>query len=163
MIPREEPIGLFVTRIAKELSRAFEAALAVRGGSLASWLVLASIEGGLHGSQRSIAADIGVEGPTLTHHLNRMEAEGLVTRARDPHNRRVHQVEVTAAGHAEFLGLVDTVQAFDQRLRADFTDVELANLRRLLLRLAANATTTEPESAGAGDPHGSQHSRKESR
>jgi MarR family transcriptional regulator, transcriptional regulator for hemolysin len=42
MGPSEDPIGLSVTRTAKALSRAFDAALADGGGSLASWLVLAS-------------------------------------------------------------------------------------------------------------------------
>ena len=82
--PPEEPIGLLVSRTAKTLSRSLDAALAERGGSLPSWLVLTSVIGGMHGSQRSIAAEVGVEGPTLTHHLNRMEAAGLVTRQRDP-------------------------------------------------------------------------------
>src|SRR6266511_1795274 len=132
MYPSEEPIGLVVTRTAKALTRAFDAALTARGGSLASWLVLAALEGRLHRSQRSIAADVGVEGPTLTHHLNRLEADGLVTRARNPENRRVHRVEVTSEGHAAFRSLLDAVQGFDQRLRAGFTAAELATLRQLL-------------------------------
>jgi MarR family transcriptional regulator for hemolysin len=135
----DEPIGLSVTRTAKTLSRAFDAALAEGGGSLASWLVLASLKGGLHGTQREIAEDVGVEGPTLTHHLNRMEAMGLVTRARDPRNRRAHQVELTAEGELAFQNLLARVQAFDRRLRAGFSDEELATLRRMLGRLADNA------------------------
>jgi MarR family transcriptional regulator for hemolysin len=141
--PNEEPIGLFVTRTAKTLSRAFDAALAERDGSLAAWLVLASLAGGLHQSQRSIAAAVGVEGPTLTHHLNRMEAEGLVTRERDPDNRRAHQVGLTPAGQTAFHSLLAVVQAFDRRLRSNFTAEELAQLRALLQRLAANATEEE--------------------
>ena len=101
--PTDEPIGLLVARTAKTLSRSFDDALALQGGSLASWLVLTSIMGGQHASQRSIAAEIGVEGPTLTHHLNRMETAGLVSRTRNPENRRVHQVEPTDAGRAEFM------------------------------------------------------------
>jgi MarR family transcriptional regulator for hemolysin len=144
MAPPQEPIGLFVTRSSKAVSRAFDSALADRGGSLATWLVLASLAGGLHGSQRSIADAVGVEGPTLTHHLNRMEAAGLVTRERDPHNRRVHQVELTREGREEFRALLGGVQAFDRRLRKNFTDAELATLRSLLQRLADNATANDP-------------------
>ena len=97
---REEPIGLFVTRRTKELSRAFDAVLVDAGGSLAAWLVMASLKGGLHQSQREIADELGIEGPTLTHHLNRMESAGLVTRARNPENRRVHDVTLTPDGRA---------------------------------------------------------------
>ncbi len=135
-----------LTRTAKILSRSFDAALAERGGSLPTWLVLLSLNGGKHRSQRSIAAEVGIEGPTLTHHLNRMEADGLVTRARDPQNRRVHQVELTDDGRGVFHALLGAVVSFDECLRAGFTDDELATLRDLLHRLAANAANpSEPE------------------
>ena len=137
--PVEEPIGLLVARTAKVLSRSFDDALAERGGSLASWLVLSSLAGTPHLTQRSIAAEVGVEGPTLTHHLNRMEAEGLVTRQRDPQNRRAHKVELTERGRAEFGSLLGSVAGYDERLRSGLTDRDLATLRRLLRRLAANA------------------------
>jgi MarR family transcriptional regulator, transcriptional regulator for hemolysin len=149
--PGVEPIGLCVTRTAKTLSRSFDAALAEGGGSLASWVVLASLKGGLHATQREIAEDVGVEGPTLTHHLNRMEAAGLVTRARDPRNRRAHQVEVTAAGELAFRSLLARVQEFDRRLRAGFANEELATLRRLLERLADNAARDD---SARGDDQG---------
>jgi len=143
---RQEPIGLLVTRAAKALSRSFDEALAERGGSLSTWLVLLSLTGDEHRSQRSIAAEVGVEGPTLTHHLNRMEADGLVTRARDPQNRRAHQVELTDDGRAAFHSMLGAVVGFDKRLRAGFADDELATLRDLLHRLAANAaSSSEPE------------------
>lgn len=137
-----EPIGLFVTRTARAVSRAFEAALIEGGGSLASWLVMASLKSGLHQSQRALAEVIGVEGPTLTHHLNRMEAAGLVTRTRNPSNRRVHDVELTPEGDRAFLSLVGVVRDFDQHLREGFTDRELASLRSLLQRLSGNALST---------------------
>jgi MarR family transcriptional regulator, transcriptional regulator for hemolysin len=148
MGPPTEPIGLCVTRTAKTLSRAFDDALAERGGSLASWLVLASLKGGLHATQREIAEDVGVEGPTLTHHLNRMEAAGRVTRVRDPRNRRAHRVELTGAGELAFRTLLARVQAFDRQLRAGFSDEELATLRRLLDRLAGNVAGHDRTQAG---------------
>ena len=131
---------MVLTRTAKTLNRAFDATLAERGGSLPTWLVLLSVTGE-HRSQRSIAAQVGVEGPTLTHHLNRMEADGLVTRERDPQNRRVHQVALTDNGRTVFHELLGAVVSFDERLRAGFTDDEVTTLRVLLHRLAANAAT----------------------
>ena len=137
--PDVEPIGLQVTRTAKVLSRAFDQALAEGGGSLPTWLVLVSVMGQAHETQRDLAAAVGVEGPTLTHHLNRMEAGGLVTRRRDPENRRVHQVSLTPDGEAAFRNLLQHVATFDGQLRTGFTDDELAQLRSFLDRLAANA------------------------
>jgi MarR family transcriptional regulator for hemolysin len=154
--PAQEPIGLLATRTAKVVSRAFDDALARAGGSLPTWLVLVSLRRGAPGAQRHLAEAVGVEGPTLTHHLNRMEADGLVTRRRDPANRRAHLVELTDAGEAAFAGLLQTVAAFDARLRAGFTDAELDALRGGLDRLRTNAAAfaasaaapvAEPEAA----------------
>lgn len=139
----EEPIGLFVTRMAKLLSRAFDGALAGQGGSLASWLVLASLAGGLPATQRALAADLGIEAATLTHHLGRMEAAGLVRRERPAANRRVQQVELTDEGRTAFGALLVTVQDFDRRLRAGFTDDELATLRTLLQGLVDNVAASQ--------------------
>ena len=150
--PSTEPIGLLVTRTAKSLSRSFDAVLADHGGSLPTWLVLMSLAGGLHRSQRSIAAEVGVEGPTLTHHLNRMESDGLVTRRRDPENRRVHQVELTEPGRQAFVALLGAVQSFDEQLRNGFTDDELATLRHLLGRLAANIASSRSRGPDSKEP-----------
>ena len=138
--PATEPIGLEVTRTAKALSRAFDDALAESGGTLSTWLVLVSLVARTHGSQRDLAEAVGVEGATLTHHLNRMETAGLVVRQRDPDNRRVHQVELTESGEAAFQGLRQRAAAFDERLRAGFTDHELTQLRGFLDRLRTNVS-----------------------
>jgi MarR family transcriptional regulator for hemolysin len=141
--PDAEPIGLLLTRAAKVVSRAFDEALTAAGGSLPTWLVLVSLKGQKHGAQRELAEAVGIEGPTLTHHLNRMEADGLVTRRRDPDNRRVHRVELTDDGEAAFRRLLQTVAAFDARLRAGFSDRELTELRGLLERLPTNVAAPD--------------------
>jgi MarR family transcriptional regulator, transcriptional regulator for hemolysin len=67
--PATEPIGLELARTAKLVSRAFDDALAQVGGSLPTWLVLVSLTARRHGAQRELAEAVGVEGPTLTHHV----------------------------------------------------------------------------------------------
>jgi MarR family transcriptional regulator for hemolysin len=147
MHTRDEPIGLFVTRTARTLSKAFDASLAERGGSLATWAVLASLahDGAPHRSQRSIATAVGIEGPTLTHHLHRMESAGLVRRTRDPQDRRAQSVALTAAGRDEFRALLGAVHQFDRRLRAELSDAEVDTLRSLLSKLVANVGEPGPE------------------
>lgn len=141
--PDSEPIGLLLARTAKVVSRAFDDALSDAGGSLPTWLVLVSLKSKQHGAQRELARAVGVEGPTLTHHLNRMEAIGLIARSRRPDNRRVHDVTLTETGEATFHRLLGTVAAFDEQLRAGFNTRELATLSRLLERLATNAAQTQ--------------------
>ena len=140
MKPDVEPIGLAVTTTGRVLSRAFNDALVVAGGSLPQWLVLTALKQGDHTMQRDIAEAIGIEGATLTHHLNRMEADGLVRRERTPENRRNQLVALTPAGEALFFSLLGAVIEFDAQLRQGLNDAELEGLRSVLARLRANVS-----------------------
>jgi MarR family transcriptional regulator for hemolysin len=142
--PERPPIGLQLARAAKSVSRAFDDALAEAGGSLPVWLVLISLKSRPLGNQRELADVVGIREATLTHHLNTMDAQGLVTRRRDPANRRVHLVELTEAGEALFLRLRDAAFAFDQRLRRGLSDRDAAALEGLLLRLERNVADDGP-------------------
>jgi MarR family transcriptional regulator, transcriptional regulator for hemolysin len=147
MRPAQTPIGLHLAQASREVGRAFDDALSAAGGSLPVWLVLLNLKVRPPANQRELAAAVGVREATLTHHLNGMEANGLITRTRDPANRRIHVVELTEAGEAAFLTLRDAATAFDGRLRAGFTERDTAHLADLLDRLIANAGA--PASAAA--------------
>jgi MarR family transcriptional regulator for hemolysin len=136
--PTTEPIGLELTRTGRLLSRAFNDALTEAGGSLPQWLVLTALKSGDHPTQRELAAAVGIEGATLTHHLHRMEADGLVRRERAADDRRNQLVVLTAAGEARFLALLGAVTAFDARLRAGLGAKELTALRAALAQLRSN-------------------------
>lgn len=141
MPPARTPIGLHLTQAARSVSRAFDDALARAGGSLPVWLVLLNLKANPLGSQRAIAEAMGLSEATLTHHLNAMDNDGLITRRRDPANRRVHVLELTESGEAAFMRLRAAAVEFDRRLRHDITDEEIDGLHGLLDRLAANVGT----------------------
>jgi MarR family transcriptional regulator, transcriptional regulator for hemolysin len=130
--PIRPPLGLELARTAKVVSRAFDDALTRAGGSQPMWLVLISLKSRQLANQRELAEAVGIQGATLTHHLNAMESAGLVTRRRDPDNRRVHLVELTAAGDALFLRLRDAAVAFDTSLRRGLSDTDAARFVELL-------------------------------
>jgi MarR family transcriptional regulator for hemolysin len=155
--PVRPPIGLQLTRAARAVSRAFDDALAAVGGSLPVWLVLLNLKTGRLANQRELAEAVGVTEATLTHHLNAMESQGLITRARDPANRRVHVVALTEAGEEAFGRLRSAAVVFDRRLRRGMTDDELARLEGLLDRLARNVggengVSSEEEGLAATKP-----------
>jgi DNA-binding HxlR family transcriptional regulator len=85
-------------RAARLVSRAFDDALSQAGGSLPAWLVLLNLKIRPTVNQRELAEAVGIREATLTHHLNAMETDGLLTRRRDHNNRRIHVVELTDAG-----------------------------------------------------------------
>ena len=139
MKPPTPPIGLALAAAARVVSRAFDDAMEAAGGSLPVWLVLLNLKSGRAGNQRELAAAVGVREGTLTHHLNAMERDGLLTRRRAPDNRRVHVVELTEAGERMFLSLREVALAFDRRLRRGISAQEASALQDLLNRLATNS------------------------
>ena len=137
------PIGLRLTQTARAVERAFDEALGAAAGTLPVWLILLNLKIRKPANQRELAEAVGVREATLTHHLNAMDARGLVTRTRDAANRRVQVVELTEAGEAAFARLRDTATAFDTKLRAGLTVPDVATLSTLLGQLAANVGAGE--------------------
>jgi MarR family transcriptional regulator for hemolysin len=145
--PRQPPIGLALANTAKRLSRAFDDALAAAGGSRPVWLILLALKAQRPDTQRELAAAVGIEGATLTHHLDGMERAGLVSRERLPENRRVQRVELTPKGEKEFLRLRDAAVAYDARLREGLDESDVEHMRTLLARLEENVGRHAPSGA----------------
>jgi MarR family transcriptional regulator, transcriptional regulator for hemolysin len=142
--PRQTPIGLELAQKAKTVSRAFDAALADAGGSRPTWLIVLTLKQRRWRTQREIAAAVGIEGATLTHHLDGLERGGVIRRTRDPEDRRVMRVELTAAGDELFDRLRGAAMRFDRQLRAGLDEDELETFRRVLERLTANVSAAAP-------------------
>jgi MarR family transcriptional regulator for hemolysin len=123
------PIGLQLVRTARAVSQAFDRAMIEAGGSAAVWQVLLLVRSQQWGTQSQMAEAMGITGATLTHHLNAMEAQGLVRRRR---SGRVRQVELTPEGAALFERLREVARRYDERLRVSLGEDEVAQLAALL-------------------------------
>ena len=134
------PIGLVLSQTAKVTTRYFDACLVSAGGTLPIWLILQALQAQKGVMQSDLALAIGVQGPTLTHHLNGMEGQDLITRARTPADRRNHLVTVTPAGQARFDQLRQSAIDFDKSLRGAISKTEMKQLRKLLAKIGAAAT-----------------------
>jgi MarR family transcriptional regulator for hemolysin len=136
--PDGPPIGMQLAITSKLVGRAFNQALATSGGSVPVWLILSSLKGGRWRTQQDLARAVGIEGPTLTRHVDSLERDGLVTRRRDTGDRRAVRVELTQTGEALHAELLQAVIAFNRRLRRGLAEDDIARLRDLLDRLEAN-------------------------
>jgi MarR family transcriptional regulator, transcriptional regulator for hemolysin len=143
--PLPLPIGLQLSQAARAVERAFDEALAEAGGTLPVWLILLNLKIRKPGTQRDLADAVGIREATLTHHLNAMDARGLVTRTRDAANRRIQVVALTEEGEAAFLRLREAALAFDAKLRGGLSAADVERLGELLGALSANVTGAEPD------------------
>ncbi len=92
-------------------------------------------------TQADLAASLGVEPPTVTKMLQRMEQGGLVDRRPDPTDRRAIRVHLSTRGK-RLKGKVDALWVeLQERTVAGLSDRQQATLRSLLSSLEANLTT----------------------
>ena len=138
MRPDGPPLGLLLATTSKAVGRAFNSALAENGGSIPIWLILNALKREPRRSQLDLARAVGIEGPTLTRHLDGMEQAGLVQRRRGTVDRRAIQVELTRAGRALHARLLKAVISFNQHLRTGLIGEDEVTLRRLLGQLQDN-------------------------
>ena len=131
-------VGRDLAMLAKALRARFSARLAEAGASFPAWAVLscAIAEEGL--SQRELAERIGIEGATLTKHLDRLEADGLIARRRDSADRRIVRVSPTPAARRLHIRLAAVAAGLDADLVAGLSPEEVSGLRRLLAHLMTN-------------------------
>jgi MarR family transcriptional regulator for hemolysin len=91
-------------------------------------------------SQRELAVEMGVEAPTMARHMERLEADGVVTRTRDRVDRRLLRVSLTDRGLELHHRLWKVSQHTNEQLSAAFTDQELAQFESSLDRIAEQAS-----------------------
>jgi MarR family transcriptional regulator for hemolysin len=133
-------IGPQLRIAAKSARMLLERQLSHAGASFGNWTVLAMLDSRGPMIQRVLAAALGIEGPTLTRHLDRLEELGLIRRNRTGADRRYALTELTTAGRALCHELDTIARTANDQLLAGFTGEEITVLKDMLQRLTANAS-----------------------
>ena len=102
------------------------------GASMTQWIVLKTVGDEPELSQRQLADRVLVTGSTLTHHLDRMEADGFISRTRDASDRRITRIALTTAGKQRRTELDAVVGRHDGHVAEVLPPADTATLNRLL-------------------------------
>jgi len=134
-----EPLARTLALTHKALHERAEEELAAHGSDLTTWIVLRQLAAPERGaiSQRELADHLGIAGPTLVRHLDRLEGEGLVRRARDDQDRRVSRLSLTPRARRLLQRLQPVMAEHDRQTRALLSATELRALERALAKLHA--------------------------
>jgi DNA-binding MarR family transcriptional regulator len=100
--------------------------------------------GGL--AQRELIHEMGMAPSMLVTLLNPLEADGLVTRERDPGDRRRHLVTLTDAGERHLVSASRAQKEAEDALFASLDEGQREQLRTLLIALS-DGLGADPESA----------------
>jgi len=140
----EDNCGFLIKLVHQSINRMLDHAMSPLELTAMQWRPLALVAHHHADTPAELARIIGVDTGAMTRTLDRLEAKGLLRRARSLADRRVVKLEVTQAGlnkAREIPALI--AQALNLHLR-DFTANEVAQLRQLLARMLANGSANSP-------------------
>jgi DNA-binding MarR family transcriptional regulator len=138
--------GLLLALLGHEAMRRLRAAHAGHHLKPRQFQILGLLDdhGGL--AQRDLVQTMGIDPSILVTLLNPLEADGLVTRQRDPDDRRRHLVTLTGAGKRHLTSAARAQQETEDALFASLDDDQRDQLRGVLLVLR-DALAADPQSA----------------
>jgi DNA-binding MarR family transcriptional regulator len=129
-----------VWRLATKWRVAVDRALTPLDLTHAPYVLLAALYGlersGKQPSQRELADETGLEALYVSKLARTLDAKGLVTRRRDPHDARAVRLALTDQGHDSVRSAMRTVQELLERLLAPFGGRDSSRTAALVRELA---------------------------
>ncbi|MFG2195910.1 MarR family winged helix-turn-helix transcriptional regulator [Streptomyces sp. NPDC048639] len=149
--PQVEKVVSALQRLNRRMNVAYGRQTATLGISNAEWEVLKALV--LSGAPYrlgpgDLAKRLGLTPAAMTHRVDRMASEGLVTRERDENNRVRVIVELTAEGREKWLEAMRMASVFEEDLLQDLSDEERGQLGDMLTRLLRRVEDAQPDADG---------------
>ncbi|WP_233549399.1 MarR family winged helix-turn-helix transcriptional regulator [Lysinibacillus yapensis] len=89
-------------------------------------------------SQSTLQKSVNIDHAAITRHLKQLEADGLVSRRRNPHDNRETIVQITEEGYRQIMNCQKDKLSFANRMFHEINDVELRSLMDMLKRIQEN-------------------------
>ncbi|MFG3049589.1 MarR family winged helix-turn-helix transcriptional regulator [Kitasatospora sp. NPDC048239] len=152
--PQVETIVQTLSRVARRMGVAYSRQLTVLGITSAEWEVLKALV--VAGSPYQLgpgelAKRLGLTPAAMTHRIDRMVAEDLVTRERDETNRVRVIIELTENGRDKWLESMRMAAVFEEELLQDLAAEERSVLSGMLARMLRRIEETQPDALGRTD------------
>ena len=150
-LPPGKALAILMHDVSRLIRRRVDKAAQTLGLTSAQWRVLAYLARNEGSNQASVADHMDMEPITLSRHLDRMQAAGMLERQPDPNDRRAHRLYLTETGRE----LMNGFRAVASEVVGDFTagisEREVEQAIDILSRMRANLTGKATE-AGIAQP-----------
>ncbi|MFE4520395.1 MarR family winged helix-turn-helix transcriptional regulator [Kitasatospora sp. NPDC056783] len=152
--PQVETIVQSLLRLSRRMGVAYDRQLTVLGITSAEWEVLKALV--VSGSPYQLgpgelAKRLGLTPAAMTHRIDRMVADGLVTRERDETNRVRVIIELTETGRDKWLESMRMAAVFEEEFLQDVAGEERAELSATLGRMLRRIEESQPDALGRTD------------
>ncbi|CAM5635772.1 transcriptional regulator [Streptomyces spiroverticillatus] len=149
--PQVEKVVSALGRLNRRMNVAYGRQVAALGISNAEWEVLKTlvVSGAPYRlGPGELAKRLGLTPAAMTHRIDRMAGEGLVTRDRDENNRVRVIVELTDEGRTKWLEAMQMASSFEEDLLQDLAPEERVGLGEMLTRLLRRVEDAQPDAGG---------------
>ena len=133
----QRPLGFLLAAVGQQAMSAFRTRLEPLGIHPRAYAVLWAVSEGSDPSQRDLSRALGLPPSRMVGLLDGLQEDGLIERATDPGDRRLHRVRLTAHGRRTVARLQTEASALDGAIIADLSQGDQDRLRELLARVSA--------------------------
>ena len=136
-------VACWISRVSRVLQKVGEAQLRPHGFAISYVPVLRALESGTALQLTELARIAGVEQPTMTETLARMERDGIVERKPNPADKRSTLIVVSRRARAKYPKVSAALLNAEDELMAVLSAEEKHQLVKLLMRIASHAETLD--------------------
>jgi DNA-binding MarR family transcriptional regulator len=135
--------GFLIRRIFQLLLPRLESVLDGRNLTLSQWIALKLIFDGTSNTSAKLCDEMGHDPGAMTRALNHLERIGLLKRLRRSDDRRIVNLELTAAGVDLVTDIKPAMHLFWDNLLGNFDNCEISTLVRLMGGLVSRMENVE--------------------
>ncbi|EKE84516.1 transcriptional regulator SlyA [Idiomarina xiamenensis] len=149
---RKTELGMKLSKVTLQWRHAIDLAVKPMNLTQSSWLAMYYLSRLGDGcSQIILARELGIELPSLTRTLTKLEDDGLIKREASEADRRARLLHFTKKGKTVLEQVQEKVMKIRAQMLAGFSPADHEHLMKLLDRLDNNAQITQ-ETIAAGKP-----------
>ena len=153
----EDSVGYLMRQILNRVGHEIERQLAHTDLTNAQWIPLFKLYSGQASTVAELARECHLDAGAMTRMLDRLETKGWCKRVRSETDRRVVNIELTAAGTQSASDIPEILSGVQNAHLAGFSPEEFETLREYLRRILNNAQSIADLAHDSNAPKDNPH------
>lgn len=137
MHPNQSEFFHSINQFTRHFSKVLNESLVPLGLYAAQWTIIYRLKTGGPSTQKEISSYLGVEAPTMTRTLARLEKSGWITRTAGK-DKREKLISLTDAAILEYDNWLAAVRSSESNVLQNITEEEISMMIRLMAKMREN-------------------------
>ncbi|EWG13149.1 MarR family winged helix-turn-helix transcriptional regulator [Cytobacillus firmus] len=137
MHPNQSEFFHSINQFTRHFSKVLNESLVPLGLYAAQWTIIYRLKTGGPSTQKDISSYLGVEAPTMTRTLARLEKSGWIARTAGK-DKREKLISLTDAAILEYDNWLAAVRSSESNVLQNITEEEISTMMRLMAKMREN-------------------------